>query len=41
MEEREEKWEFCHEENLLWTAGITKIIAQIMNEQWREVQIEF
>jgi hypothetical protein len=37
---REEKWEFRHEENVLWTAGITNMIAEIRNKKRWEVQRE-
>jgi hypothetical protein len=40
MEERQEKWEFHHEENVLWAAGITNMVAEILNETGREVQME-
>jgi hypothetical protein len=30
MEEREEKWNFRHEDNILWAAGITNTIAEVM-----------
>jgi hypothetical protein len=40
MEESEEKWEFCHEQNVLWAAGNTNMVAEIMNEKRREVQME-
>jgi hypothetical protein len=30
MEEREEKWDFRHEDNILWAAGITYTIAEVM-----------
>jgi hypothetical protein len=40
MEESEGKWEFRHEENVLWTASITNMVAEINNENRREVQRE-
>ena len=40
MEEREGKWEFRHEENVLWAAGISNMVAEITNEKRREVQRE-
>ncbi|KAF8538259.1 hypothetical protein BDD12DRAFT_885699 [Trichophaea hybrida] len=40
MEEREEKWEFRHEESVLLAAGISNMVAEITNEKRREVQRE-
>jgi hypothetical protein len=41
MEEREERWEFRHEENVLWAAGISRLVAEITKEKKkREVQRE-
>jgi hypothetical protein len=33
----EKKWEFRHEQNIVWAAGSTVMVAEINNEKRREV----
>jgi hypothetical protein len=30
MKEREQKWDACHEDDKLWGAGISNMIAKVM-----------